>query len=84
MILRQWDMSVLFRELRARKDTSFFLLGSNSHLLYSSVTHPKLNVIFLNIKFVTMDRTRPSLSLEPYAMIQPRVLLTSLHVTICH
>lgn len=65
MILRQWDMRVLCRELRARKDTSFFLLGSNSHLLYSSVTHPKLNVIFLNITFVIMDRTRPSLSIEP-------------------
>lgn len=65
MILRQWDMSVLCRELRARKDTSFFLLGSNSHLLHSSVTHPKLNVLFLNIKFVIMDRKRPSLSTEP-------------------
>lgn len=65
MILRQWNMSVLIRELRDRKDTSFFLLGSNSHLLYSSVTHSKLNVIFLNIKFVIMDRTRPSLSIEP-------------------
>lgn len=65
MILRQWDMSVFCRELRARKDTSFFLLGSNSHLLYSSVSHPKLKVIFLNIKFVIMDRTRPSLSIEP-------------------
>lgn len=65
MILRQWDMSVLCRELRSRKDTSFFLLGSNSHLLYSSVTHPKLSVIFLNITFVIMDRIRPSLSIEP-------------------